>query len=99
VNQVWDLPSARARFGRHLQVEVGDGVPAVAELVRQHPAKVDAAEEGELVQGLPVRLRLQRPGASADLDLGPAGRIWPSDEALAHWRRLAREGRAKVVYG
>ena len=52
-----------------------------------------------VVQGLPVRLRLQRPGASAELDLGAAGRIWPSDEALARWRKLALAGRARIVYG
>ncbi|MBT9597380.1 MAG: DNA polymerase III subunit alpha [Vitreoscilla sp.] len=99
VNQIWDLASARARFGRHLAVDVGDGLPPVAELVQAHPARVEKADEGELVQGLPVRLRLQRPGASAELDLGPAGRIWPSDEALSCWRKLALEGRARIVYG
>jgi DNA polymerase-3 subunit alpha len=99
VNQVWDLASARARFGRHLAVDIGDGLPPVAELVQAHPARVEKADEGELVQGLPVRLRLQRPGASAELDLGAAGRIWPSDEALARWRKLALAGRARIVYG
>ena len=29
-----------------------------------------------------------------ELDLGGAGRIWPSDAALARWRQMAHEGRA-----
>ncbi len=102
INQVWDLAGARARFGRYLAVEVNGGTPPVAELVRSFPARVEQADDeaggGELVQGLGVRLLLKRPGASAELDLGAAGRIWPSDQALAKWRQLAHEGRASVVY-
>ncbi|MEK8031172.1 DNA polymerase III subunit alpha [Ideonella sp. DXS29W] len=98
VNQVWDLAGARARFGRHLAVEVNGGAAPVAELVRTFPAKVEQAEEGELVQGLSVRLMLKRAGATAELDLGAAGRIWPSDQALARWRQVAHDGKATVVY-
>ena len=102
VNQVWDLAGARARFGRYLAVEVNGGTPAVAELVRSFPAKVQVADDaeggGELVLGLGVRLMLRRPGATAELELGPAGRIWPSDQALARWRQLAHEGKASIVY-
>ncbi|HJV72559.1 DNA polymerase III subunit alpha [Ideonella sp.] len=103
VNQVWDLAAARARFGRYLAVELNGGMPAIAELVRSFPARVEHADEadggGELVQGLSVRLLLKRPGARAELDLGAAGRIWPSDQALGRWRQLAHEGKASVVYG
>ncbi|MBI5271003.1 MAG: DNA polymerase III subunit alpha [Burkholderiales bacterium] len=99
VNQVWDLATARARFGRYLSVELNGGMPPVADAVRSFPARVEQAEEGELVQGLPVRLVLKRPGATAELDLGAGGRIWPSDQALSHWRQLAHEGRASIVYG
>jgi DNA polymerase-3 subunit alpha len=54
-------------------------------------------EQGELRQGLLVRLRLHRTGATAELDLGDEARFWPSDEALARWRSLAHGG-AKIVY-
>ena len=37
VQQVWDLPTARARFGRALVVDVNGHMPPVAELVRQAP--------------------------------------------------------------
>jgi DNA polymerase-3 subunit alpha len=103
VNQVWDLAGARARFGRYLAVELNGGTPPVGELVRSFPARVqaggDAEGAGDVVLGLGVRLMLSRPGATAELDLGAAGRIWPSDQALARWRELAREGKARIVYG
>ena len=100
VNAVWDLAGARARFGRHLSVQTSDlrgGVQPLAELVKTWPARRVDSEAGELVQGLPVRLRLQRPGAAADLDLGENARFWPCDEALLRWRQLA-DGPAEVVY-
>jgi DNA polymerase III subunit alpha len=56
------------------------------------------SEHGELLQGLAVRLRLQRPGAVAELDLGDDARFWPCDEALARWQAVAQGGRAEVVY-
>ena len=102
VNQVWDLAGARARYGRYLAVELNGGPAPVAELVKSFPARVEQAEpdEGgaEVVLGLPVRLLLKRPGARAELDLGAAGRIWPSDQALARWRQLAHEGKASIIY-
>jgi DNA polymerase-3 subunit alpha len=45
-----------------------------------------------------VRLRLKRPGAVAELDLGEASRFWPCDEALGRWRSMAGGGQALVVY-
>jgi DNA polymerase-3 subunit alpha len=103
INQVWDLAGARARFGRYLAVELNGGTPPIGELVRSFPARVqtagDAEGGSEVVLGLGVRLMLSRPGATAELDLGAAGRIWPSDQALGRWRALAHEGRARIVYG
>jgi DNA polymerase-3 subunit alpha len=70
----------------------------VADLVRQWPARRLDTEQGELTQGLPVRLRLQRPQVTAEIELGDDGRIWPSDEALARWRAAAQGGQAVVLY-
>jgi DNA polymerase-3 subunit alpha len=98
VSQIWDLAGARARFGRYLTVAVNGGLPAVGDVVRSWPAKRVASEQGELLQGLGVRLKLQRDFASAELDLGEQGRFWPSDEALARWKALAHAGEAAVVY-
>ena len=98
VAQVWDLPAARARFGRFLAVELNGGVPPVADVLRLWPARRHEDEHGESVQGLPVRLRLKRPGAVGELDLGEDARFWPSDEALARWRSVAHGGAAQVIY-
>jgi DNA polymerase-3 subunit alpha len=120
VQQLWDLASARARFGRFLRVAVqagGDpaagtvkaatasGLPdsalqpvRLAEVIGAWPARRLDSEHGELMQGLAVRLKLQHRSAEAELDLGDAGRFWPSDEALAQWRELAHAGQADVVY-
>jgi DNA polymerase-3 subunit alpha len=98
VQQLWDLPSARARFGRYLAVAVNGGRPPVAEVLKTWPARRVDTEHGELTQGLAVRLRLERPRASAEIDLGDDGRFWPCEEAIARWRAVAHRGQAEVVY-
>jgi DNA polymerase-3 subunit alpha len=99
VQQVWDLAAARARLGRYLAVDLNGHVPPVAELVKSSPARKVETDEGQtLTQGLPVRLRLQRARAAAEIELGDDGRIWPSDDALARWRAVAEQGRAVVMY-
>jgi DNA polymerase-3 subunit alpha len=99
VQQIWDLPAARARFGKHLAIAVNGTVPPVAQVLQEFPAKQVSTEHGDLLQGLAVRLQLQREGAYAELDLGEAARFWPTDAALARWRAAAHGGAAKVVYG
>ena len=76
----------------------GGGPPAVADVLRLWPAKRVNSEQGELVQGLAVRVRLQRPHVMAELELGDSVRFWPCDEALARWRSMAHGGAASVVY-
>ncbi len=98
VQQVWDLAGARARLGRALLVDLNGALPPLQELVRQSPARRIDSDQGPLTQGLAVRLKLQRPQAAADVDLGEDGRIWPSDDALARWRAVAHDGRAVVLY-
>jgi DNA polymerase-3 subunit alpha len=95
VNQLWDLPAARCRFGRYLLVAVNGAPPPVAEMLREFPARRVTTDHGELVQGLPVRLALQREEVEAQLDLGDAARFFPSDEAIERWRQRAA---AAVVY-
>ena len=99
VQQIWDLPSARARFGKYLAIAVNDHVPPIAQLLTEFPARQVSTEHGDLVQGLPVRLQLQREAAYGELDLGDEARFWPSDAALARWRESAQGGAAQVVYG
>jgi DNA polymerase-3 subunit alpha len=101
VQQVWDLAAARARFGRYLAVSLNGAVPPLRELLRQWPVRrVSAAlgEPGDTMLGLPVRLRIERAEARAEIDLGDDGRFWPSDEALLRWKALAHRGEAAIVY-
>ena len=102
INQVWDLAAARARFGRFLSMALPDTAPAgmrpLAELVNTWPARKVDTEQGELTQGLGLRLQINRPAAIAEIDLGDAGRFWPTDEALARCKALAHDGRAAIVY-
>ena len=98
VTQVWDLAAARARFGRYLAVDVPPGMPPVADVLRLWPARRVDSEQGERVQGLGVRLRLRRPDACAEIDLGDEARFWPCDEALGRWRGIAQGGAATIVY-
>ncbi len=98
VGQVWDLAAARARFGRYLSVDINGSTPPVADVLRLWPAKRVDSEQGELTQGLPIRLRLQGREATAEIDLGDDARFWPCDEALGRWRSIAHGGAATVVY-
>jgi len=98
ITQAWDLPAARARFGKHLAVALNGGMPPVADVLKLWPARREDTEHGELLQGLAVRLKLQRPGAVGEIDLGDDARFWPCDEALGRWRSIAHGGAAQVVY-
>jgi DNA polymerase III subunit alpha len=97
VLQVWDLATARCRFGKYLRVEVNGSVPPVAEVLRDFPSRRVQTDQGTTTQGLGVRLVVQRDAAVGELDLGEEGRFFPSDAALARWLESAH-GRANVVY-
>jgi DNA polymerase III subunit alpha len=98
VNQVWDLATARCRFGKYLKVAVNGKAPDVQRLVREFPARREMTEQGELVRGLPVRLALRREAATAELQLGEDAKFFPSDAALASWMAQADQGLAQIVY-
>jgi DNA polymerase-3 subunit alpha len=98
VNQVWDLATARCRFGKFLRVAVNGKAPDIRRLVGEFPPKRELSEQGELVRGLNVRLALSRNGASAELQLGEEAKFFPSDAALASWMAQADAGLAQIVY-
>jgi DNA polymerase III subunit alpha len=98
VNQVWDLATARCRFGKFLRVAVNGRAPDVRRLVREFPPKREMSEQGELVRGLNVRFALRRDEAVAELQLGDEARFFPSDAALASWMAQADQGQAQIVY-
>jgi DNA polymerase-3 subunit alpha len=100
VSALWGLAAARARFGRHvrLALKADAQVRPLVDLVGRWPARRIHSEQGELLQGLGLRLCIRRPCASADLDLGDAGRFWPEDDALACLAELDESGLATIVY-
>jgi DNA polymerase III subunit alpha len=98
VTALWDLPTARCRFGKYLRIAVNGSAPPVLDLVREHPVRRVNTEQGVLSQGLVVRLQLQRDNVAAEIDLGEDARFFPSDQALDDWRRCAYGGAAQVVY-
>jgi DNA polymerase-3 subunit alpha len=98
INQVWDLGQARCRFGKYLSVTVNGAAPDIARLLRDHPAKVETSEQGELVRGMSVRLKLLRDGATADVQLGDNAKFFPSDAALASWMAQSHEGQSQIIY-
>jgi DNA polymerase-3 subunit alpha len=98
VNQVWDLATARCRFGKYLRVAVNGHTPDVPRLLRDFPAVREMSEQGELVRGLPVRFVVLRDDARAEVQLGDEARFFPTDAALASWMAQAHQGQATVVY-
>mgnify|MGYP003577043004 CR=1 FL=1 len=92
------VAAARCGFGRYLGVAATGSAPPVREVVQSHPPKRVATEQGELVQGLTVRLQLRRAQAYGELDLGEDARFFPTDDALSRWREGAHEGQAAIVY-
>ncbi|NMM89062.1 DNA polymerase III subunit alpha [Rhodococcus sp. SRB_17] len=103
VQQVYDLATARCRFGKYLYLSVGAKAPDVPRLLREHPCRSESTEHGESLQyGLKVRLGVRCTGAggaaSAELQLGDAHRTYPTDAALVAWAAQAGDGVATVVY-
>ena len=98
VNQIWDLATARCRFGKYLKVAVNGAAPDIARLVRDFPPRRELSDQGELIRGLAVRLLVQRDEATAELQLGEQSKFFPSDAALASWMAQAHEGQALVMY-
>lgn len=98
IQQIWDLATARCRFGKYLKVAVNGTAPDIERLLRDFPAKKEMSEQGELVRGLGVRLLVQRESAVAELQLGEQAKFFPSDAALASWMAQAHGGQAQIVY-
>ena len=98
VQQIWDLATARCRFGKYLKVAVNGTVPDIQRLLRDFPPRKEHSEQGELVRGLGVRLLVQREQATAELQLGEQAKFFPTDAALAGWMAQAHGGLAQIVY-
>ena len=104
VQQVWDLPTARCRFGKFVRVQVdrrnGAAPPQVDRLLTQFPPHREETEQGDtLYRGLGLRLSLVYPAFTAEDKVRLDDRkFFPSDAALASLVAQADEGKAQVIY-
>ena len=103
VQQVWDLATARSRFGKYLYLAVGDKLPELERLLHQYPCRQESTGQGEpLHHGLKLRLAVrcatEQGAAAAELQLGDGHRTYPSDAALTAWAEQAVDGVATIVY-
>ena len=98
VSQLWDLETARCKFGKYLRVAVNGAAPDISRMVRDFPPRREMSEQGELSRGLPVRLSLKRDEAIAEIALGDAAKFFPTDAALASWMAQADKGLARIIY-
>ncbi len=104
VTQVYDLETARCKFGKYLRVSVDldSTAPDIAGIVKDFPPRREMSEQGEFMRGLPVRLSVRREAdfgtVGADLVLDERARFFPTDAALASWMAQADAGMAQIVY-
>jgi len=98
ITQVWDLPTARCRFGKYLRVAVNGSNPPIGDLVKTFAPVREMTEQGELVRGLPVRIALERHGARCEIQLDERALFYPSDAALASWTAQAYQQKAEIVF-
>jgi DNA polymerase-3 subunit alpha len=103
VTQVWDLETARCRFGKFLRVAVNGTEPDIARMVRDFPPRKEVSEQGDVLRGLAVRMSLTLPAefgaVEADILLDERSKFFPTDAALANWMAQADKGLARIVYG
>ncbi|MBK7002524.1 MAG: DNA polymerase III subunit alpha [Rhodoferax sp.] len=102
LQQVWSLEQARCHFGKSLRITIhaqsSTKTPDIARLLREFPAVSQETESGKQLLGLPVRMLVQCPGASGELQLDDKSRCFPSDAALAAWRVQTSPGEVAIVY-
>ncbi len=102
ISQVWDLPTARCRFGKHLKVDIGDKTPDISRLLREFPPMKVQTEQGDLQRGMSVRMIVTRVAdlgaVNAEIQLGDDAKFYPSDAALASWMAQIGVAKSLIVY-
>ena len=102
ISQVWDLPTARCRFGKHLKVDIGDKTPDIGRLLREFPPMKVQTEQGDLQRGMSVRMIVTRAAdlgaVNAEIQLGDDAKFYPSDAALASWMAQTGVAKSLIVY-
>jgi DNA polymerase-3 subunit alpha len=101
INKVWDLASARCRFGQFVSIQTSDLARTsqlLKSLAKDFPPQREITEQGEFFKGVNVRLSYQTPLASAQIQLGEAARFFPTDAALASLYAGTAPQQSQLVY-
>ncbi len=104
VTQLYDLETARCKFGKYLRVvvDLDSTAPDIARIVKDFPPRREMSEQGEFIRGLPVRLSVRRNAdfgvVEVPLALDERAKFFPTDAALASWMAQADAGMAQIVY-
>ena len=110
VQKIYSLEEARCRYGKYLCVQVSGRALDIEGLLSAYPPQSQSQSQNQnqthspadpdlaVTLGLPIRVHLQRPGVSAQIELGSKARFFPSDAALAAWVAQAHAGQAHIVY-
>ncbi|MDI9333495.1 MAG: DNA polymerase III subunit alpha [Cytophagales bacterium] len=93
INKIWDLASARCRFGKYLSIKAQQDWQTLLQSMRailtDFPPRRELTDQGEFFKGLSIRFEIEKScdgmAARAQLQLGESARFFPSDAALASW--------------
>jgi hypothetical protein len=88
IQQIWDLATARCRFGKYLRVAVNGKAPDIQRLVRDFPPRTRAFGAGRAGARLGCGCWCSAT-ATAELQLGEQAKFFPTDAALASWMAQA----------
>jgi DNA polymerase-3 subunit alpha len=106
INKIWDLASARCRFGKYLSVKTPHDLHSFSHslrsIIKDFPPRRELTDQGEFFKGLGVRFEIERSShgvaATAQIQLGESARFFPSDAALASWYAAVDASQLKLVY-
>jgi len=90
---IYDINQAREHFARKLILEV-DEQRAANGFIKQLQSTLAPFREG----GCPVSLAYLRDGARAEIALGDAWRVHPTDELIHRLKEVMGDGQVRLVY-
>ena len=106
INKIWDLASARCRFGKYLSIKAQQDFQGISTsmrtIIKDFPPRRELTDQGEFFKGLGIRFEIEKSSdglaATAQIQLGESARFFPSDAALASWYAAVDSSALKLVY-
>jgi DNA polymerase-3 subunit alpha len=93
-----DLPAARCRFGKYLQITLDESNSAQSALFKQLMSSLIQPGQVKSTDGLPVRLHLLLAQTEVDIQLGEKAHIHPTDEVLTALTELIPADDSMIIY-